>query len=385
MIDYERELMRLKNERQLRTLSVYDTVSSAHLAVGGRDLVNFASNDYLGLSHDPRVLAAAGRSLEKNGLGAGASRLLCGSSRAHAMLEETLARFKQYEAALVFPTGYMANVGAITALAGADDLIVIDKLSHASIIDACALSGATLRVFPHKNYERLAAVLEKQRSAHAHCLIITDSVFSMDGDCADLQQLVGIKKHFDAMLMIDEAHATGVFGSGGRGYAEAAGVESEIDIMMGTLSKAVGALGGFIAASRSCIHYLVNKARPFIYTTGLPASLCAGATEAFHIIEHDAGLRERLWHTIRRVEEKLQAAGIPCAAASPIIPVIVGSAEKALSLSQALYEEGLYVPAIRYPTVGKNSARLRISVSAAHTQNDIDRLAEALGRLYKSA
>lgn len=382
MLDFKQELNALRAKSLLRSPFCFENNDEIHLKVDGKQLINFSSNDYLGLSKDPRVIGSAVEALKQKGLGSGASRLVCGTLHAHRAIESQLARFKQKEGALVFPTGYMTNVGVITSLVGKGDLVVMDKLSHASIIDACQMSGATLRIFPHKHYARLDEILAKN-TQHKVRLIVTDSVFSMDGDSADLCEMVEIKKRHNALLMIDEAHATGVFGDHGRGLAEACGCEYDIDIAMGTLSKALGGLGGFVAGSRDCMRYIENKARSFIYTTALPVSVCAGVMQALTIIENEPKIRKQLWDIIAYTCQQLDTiCSIQCDR-SPIIPIIVGSAEQAVLFSKRLFDRGFFVPAIRYPTVAKNKARLRISLSSKHTCVDIDALMYALHSIYK--
>ncbi|HNV86440.1 MAG TPA: 8-amino-7-oxononanoate synthase [Candidatus Omnitrophota bacterium] len=356
---------------------------SLRVAGSGSGLLNFSDNDYLGLAHDPRIVQAFELASHQYGVGAGASRLISGTSLLHEQLEKGIAEFKKTERALVFGSGYLANLGAVSALVSEKDLIVIDKLNHASIIDAARLSGATLRAYPHKNLSRLEAILRKSKDFRRR-LIITDSVFSMDGDLAPLRELAEIKNAHDAILMVDEAHGIGVFGKSGRGVGEYLDVEDEIDISMGTLSKAVGAMGGFVAGPRELIEYLVNFSRPFIFATALPPPVMAACLESFHIIESAPKLRMRLWGNVREVKQVLLELGFKLGeTVSPILPVLTGDEKKALELSRALSDEGIFVPAIRYPTVGKGKARLRLTVSARHTEPDLQRLFTALRRVRK--
>jgi len=349
----------------------------------GSGLLNFSDNDYLGLAHDARIVRAFERASRQYGAGAGASRLISGTSPLHERLEKKIAEFKKTECALVFGSGYLANLGAVSALVSEKDLIVIDKLNHASIIDAARLSGATLRAYPHKNLKRLEAILKKAGDFRRR-LIITDSVFSMDGDLAPLRELAEIKKAHDAILMVDEAHGIGVFGKCGRGVGEYLGVEDKIDISMGTLSKAVGVMGGFVAGSRDLIDYLVNFSRPFIFATALPPALMAACLESFHVIESSPKLKMQLWENVRQVKQVLLELGFRLGeTVSPIMPVLTGDEKKSLELSQALKDEGVFVPAIRYPTVGRGKSRLRLTVSARHTEQDLKRLFTALRRVRK--
>lgn len=377
---FEKQLDELKANSLYRTLNVLDPLpeSSTHVDWEGQEYTLFCSNDYLGLSHHPRLIRIVRDTIERYGVGSGASRLISGTTSWHTRLEEKIASFKKKDAALVFSSGFLANLGIITALTDKDSLIIIDKRNHASIIDACKLSEAPLRIYPHKNIKKLETLL-----AHAdeynRTLIITDSVFSMDGDLAPLEELVALKERYGALLMIDEAHATGVFGECGGGLAEEAKLEEKVDIIMGTLSKATGSLGGYCAASGDIINYLKNKSRSFIYTTSLPAALCAAAYEALCIIEEDHHLRHRLWENTTCVKQNIHDMGFNIGdSASPIIPIILGDSEKALCLARFLFDHNLYVPAIRPPTVPKGSARLRLTVSAAHTMDDINHLVRVL-------
>jgi 8-amino-7-oxononanoate synthase len=353
------------------------------LRVMGRngEVLSFADNDYLGLARDPRVVEAFREAAVTHGAGAGASRLLSGTTDLHERLETEIARFKRKETALVYGSGYLANLGIVSALVSEKDIVVVDKLNHASLIDACRLSGARLRVYPHKHLSKLRAILEKSAS-YRRRLIVTDSVFSMDGDVAPLPELAEIKEKYEAALMVDEAHGTGVFGKTGRGVAEHFGVEDKVDISMGTLSKAVGVFGGFAAGSRVLGDYLVNFSRPFIFATALPPPVAAACLEGLRIIAQEPELRQKLWENVSKVKSALTAMGYEIGASeSPIIPLLVGSEEKAMQLSEALEEEGIYIPAIRYPTVGRGKARLRLTVSARHEEEDLQSLFRALRKV----
>jgi len=358
--------------RKVRTLSHCD---GTHAQWEGRELILFCGNDYLGLSRHPRVIQAAASALQDYGLGSGASRLVSGTSEPHTQLEKELAQFKQKESALVFGSGYLANVGVLSALAGEGDLIVMDKLSHASLIDGARLSGAAFRVFPHKNYKKCEEILKKSPS-HRHRLLVSDAVFSMDGDLADLKELVRLKEKYDCLLVIDDAHGLGVYGPNGGGVAE--GWEEKIDLIAGTLSKALGVFGGFAAASRTLIEHLINFSRPFIFATAPPPLLCRAALESLRLIQEDSSLRERLWQNVDRVLELLARSGISIENRSPIIPLMIGEENKAVSISEKLLEKGIFIPAIRYPSVPRGKARLRLTVSAAHTEEDLEKLFEAL-------
>lgn len=356
--------------RRLRRL---DSPQRVVARVEGRDVVNFASNDYLGLADDPRLRAAAMAAVERFGVGAGSSRLLCGTLAPHAELEAALARFKGTEAALTFSTGHAAALGTIPALVGDNDVIILDKLSHACLVDAARLSGATIRVFPHNHLEKLERLLiwARENYAKARVLVVTESVFSMDGDLAPLREIVALKDRFGACLLLDEAHGVGVLGPHGRGLAAELGVADRVDIQMGTLGKALGASGGAICGSAALIDFLINRARSFIFSTAPISAAAATAQTAVDLLETGVAdpLRERLWQNIRSLDP---------AAASAIVPRIVGDEAAAVAAAESLLTAGLWVPAVRYPTVARGQARLRISVSAAHTPEQIARLKTAL-------
>ena len=355
------------------------TSAGPRVCLDGRDLLCLCSNDYLALAGDPALAAAASEAIGRWGVGAGASRLVSGTTQAHVDLERDLAEFKGAEAALVTCTGWMANHVALAALAEAGDLIVCDKLNHASILDAARNSGARLRTYPHADTARLRRLLQRVRGQYDRCVLVTDSLFSMDGDLAPLAELVAIKQQFDAVLMVDEAHATGVLGPGGRGVAEVTGTEDQIDVTVGTLSKAVGALGGFVAGPSELVEVIRNTGRAYIYTTAPPPAICAAAREGLRIIRDEPQRRRRRLALADRLRERLAKGGVSTApSASQILPVVVGAAERALAVSARLLEAGFWVPAIRPPTVPPNTSRLRVSLSAGHTEEDVDRFAEAL-------
>lgn len=350
-----------------------------HGILDGREVVFFSGNDYLGLSRHPLVIEAAMESLREFGAGAGAAQLISGRTRDHEELEKKLQSFMNAEAVLLFPSGYQANLAAVSALAGEGDLVVMDKLNHASLIDASRMSKAELRVFPHKHYKKLEEILEKYPDKRRK-LIVTDAVFSMDGDLADLDAVCAIKKKYHALLVVDEAHAIGVFGLKGSGLVEEKKLWQEVEVRTGTFSKAIGGQGGFIAASREIIDYLVNTARPFIFSTAIAPHLCRAAHRAIGIIESEPPLRKRLlWKTFEVRDEIQKDLGFPMGPSqSPILPLLMGSPEQALAFSQALLEEGVYVPAIRPPAVGPNQSRLRLTLSAAHTDEDFKKLLFAM-------
>ncbi len=381
MMDFlSRELAEQKDKGLLRTLRRADALQGRAIVMDGRELLCFCSNNYLGLANHPDLIEAAKNALERWGVGAGASRLISGHTAEHEELEAELAAFERAEAALVFPTGYMANLGVISALVGKGDLVVGDKLNHASLIDGCRLSGARFRVYPHGRLDQLDRLLAGV--PHRRALVVTDTVFSMDGDVARLRDIAEIAERRGAMVMIDEAHATGVLGPQGRGAAAAQDVEGRVLARVGTLSKALGALGGFVVGSKQLIDYLCNRARSFIYTTAPPPAVCAAARAGLRLAAESDDRRARLWRHTRRVLERAARLGLDTGASeTPIIPIIVGDAERAVRFSRGLLERGVLAPAIRPPTVPNHTARIRLSLSAAHTDEDIDRLLAALADL----
>jgi 8-amino-7-oxononanoate synthase len=339
---------------------------------GDRELWNFSSNDYLGLARHPEIASALIDGVGRYGAGSAASRLVCGTLPPHRLLEDMLAEAKQAEAALVFSSGFATALGVIPAVVGKDDFIVLDKLCHACLVDAARLSGATLRVFPHNDLAKLERLLASIRAKqpHARILVVTESVFSMDGDLCPLREIVDLTETHDALLLLDEAHGFGVLGEHGMGLAEREEIQQRVTFQMGTLSKAAGLSGGYIAASREWIDLLVNRARSFIYSTAPPPALAHAALTALRLIRSEEGksLRGKLRENISLIADS----------PTPIIPRILGSNEAALAASAALAEAGFMVPAIRYPTVPRGSARLRISLSAAHPPEVVAALKDAL-------
>ncbi|HEX4085468.1 MAG TPA: 8-amino-7-oxononanoate synthase [Chthoniobacteraceae bacterium] len=382
----ESQLADIRSRALLRTLRHIDTAQQPETVCDGRPLINFSSNDYLGLAADPILREAAKRCIDQWGVGAGASRLVCGGMGPHAQLERDLAAFKRCDAALVFSSGYATALGALGALAGPEDVIVLDKLAHASLIDGARLSRATLRVFPHNHLGKLESHLRwaRENLPQARVIIVTESVFSMDGDRAPIEEIVAIKNRYGALLLLDEAHGVGVIGDAGRGLADKRGVAHLVDIQMGTLGKALGSAGGYICARRPIIDLLINRARSFIYSTAPLPAAAAAASAAIAFLQTPAGRerQERLWQRIgdfmRDAPESLLPAG---PVQSAIIPLILGDEERAVAASQWLREKGFLAPAIRYPTVARGTARLRVTISAAHTQEHVGALCAALARM----
>jgi 8-amino-7-oxononanoate synthase len=382
MRSIEEELAALHAAALHRSLRILESPQQPHGEVSGRPLRLFSSNDYLGLATAPEVKEALIRGVERWGAGAGASRLVCGTQSPHHALEEALAAFKGTAAALTFSSGYAAAVGTLTSLLGRNDVVILDKLCHASLIDGARLSGATLRIFPHNNLDRLEHLLLWAHShipANGRVLAVTESIFSMDGDRAPLREIVALKERHGALLMVDEAHAFGICGTGGRGLADELGVSAAVDIHMGTLSKAAGLHGGYICGSAALIDLLINRARSFIYSTAPPPAVAAAACEVVsRVLPGECGesRREKLWRHVAHLTERMSGR-IP-ASRSAIIPVIIGDEAKAMACSARLLANGFLIPAIRYPTVARGSARLRVTMTAAHETSDVDALVEVL-------
>lgn len=349
------------------------------------DLVNFSSNDYLGLSRHPDLITASAEALHRYGTGATASRLVCGTHDYHEELEERIAEAKGTTRALTFSTGFATAMGTVTALLGKGDTVILDKLCHACLIDAARLSGATLRVFPHNHLDKLEHLL---KSAHAKAtpstriLVITESVFSMDGDCSPLAEIVALKNRYGALLLLDEAHALGVLGPHGLGLADALALQPEVDLHMGTLGKAAGSAGGYLAANGPWIDLLINRARSFIYSTAPPAAQVAASIAALKLIQSPQGraLQQKLSENIALLQQELSLTERPLATA--IVPLIIGANERTLEASRTLLAAGFLVPAIRYPTVPRHTARLRVTLSASHRVEEVQAFAKAVRLLF---
>ena len=372
------ELERIKKSGLYRELNIVESAQGTHLEIKGKTYLSFCSNNYLGLANNPLVIKAVKDAVGKYGWGAGASRLVSGNMRLHEVLEGEISKFKGKEASIVFPTGYMANIGTISSLVSKGDLVICDKLNHASIIDGCRLSGADFRVYPHCDMKKLENVLKKA-TKYSRKLIVTDTVFSMDGDIAPLPDIVRIAHKYKAMVMADEAHGTGVFGKRGGGVVEHFNLSKKIDIVMGTLSKAVGSLGGYVSGDEDLINFLRNKARPFMYTTALPPAVCAASIAGIKLIQKNPLLRKSLWNNVRYLKKELDLLNFNLnPSESPIISILIGDAKKAVDVSKLLYKKGILIPAIRPPTVPTRSSRLRMTVMSTHTRKDLERLLEVL-------
>lgn len=379
----DEQLGDLQKRGTLREKAVSKPLPHGRIERDGEVLWNFAGNDYLNLAGDARLIHAAETALHESGVGARASALVSGRTHWHEQLESRLAQFKNTEAALLFPTGYAANLGTICSLVSSEDVVLCDRLNHASIIDGIRLSKAKLKVFPHCDVDALESELAKCQD-YRRRLIVTDAVFSMDGTCAPIKQQVELAEKYDAMLLVDEAHATGVYGKHGAGLLEEANIHSECVVAVGTLSKAVGCLGGYVTASGKLIHWLWNAARPQIFSTALPPAMCAAALEAINIVEQEPQRRHWLRETSLELQNLLRDWGceIPEHINSPIIPVIVGDPAETMRLADKLKSAGILVAGIRPPTVPLGTSRLRISLSYAHKGDGIHALELALRNTF---
>ncbi len=378
-----KELQELRDKGLYRNLRTITGPQESRVTIEGKEYLLFAANNYLGLANHPQVKKASLEAIERYGVGAGASRLISGTMELHSRLEERIARFKRRESAILFSSGYLANLGVITSLVGRDDVVIVDRLNHASIIDAARLSLAKLLVYPHKDMLRLERILANCQN-YKKRLVVTDSIFSMNGDIAPLPEIVSLAERYGAFVMIDEAHATGVLGEKGRGAEEHFGLEGKIDIVMGTLSKAVGSLGGFVAGSRKLIEYLKNRARSFIYTTALPPGVCAASLAGLDLIENEPLYRKRLWQNVKYIRDGLLKMGFDLMGSeTQIIPILIGEVEKTMEISEYLFSQGIFIPGIRPPTVPADRCRLRMSLMATHTREDLDRLLEVFGMIKR--
>jgi 8-amino-7-oxononanoate synthase len=363
-----------------RSRAVLDSAQGPRVRVDGKDLLAFCSNDYLGLANDPRVVAAFRDGASRWGAGSGASHLVCGHMRVHHELEEALAEFTGRERALVFSSGYAANLGIASALLGRGDALFEDRLNHASLIDGALLSGARLQRFLHNDPASLETRLSRSRAAHR--MVAVDGVFSMDGDEAPLAALADVCDRHDALLLVDDAHGFGVLGETGGGSLEAQGVNDRVELLMGTLGKALGSSGAFVAAESVLIETLIQHARTYIYTTAMPPAAASAALAALRIVREEAWRRQRLACLVQRLRKGLERLGLPLLPSrSPVQPLLLGDARRALEWAAGLRARGLLVPAIRPPTVPQGSARLRITLSAVHEDADVDRLLDALAEL----
>ena len=370
---FKKQLTDLENKGLTRQLSVIEGAQGPWVVIDGKNILNLCSNNYLGLASDKRLKKTSIKTIKDFGIGSGASRLICGNQKLHEQLEDAVAKFKQTEKALLFNSGFNANLGIIPSLVGGDDIVFSDRLNHASVVDGILLSRAVLRRYPHKDISRLKSLLEEEGKNFKKRLIVSDTVFSMDGDIAPLPELLKLAQEHDCFLMIDEAHATGVLGENGRGALEHFNIKPNGRIIqMGTLSKALGSFGAYACGSKDLINYLINKARSLIYTTALPAAVAAASIESLKIIQQDGSLRQRLWQNAKFFKSSLKDLGFDTGETqTQIIPLIVKDTQLTMRFSKLLLKEGIFVQGIRPPTVPPGEARLRIAVIATHTKKDL--------------
>jgi glycine C-acetyltransferase len=375
------ELDALKAQGLYRHLRVLDDQQAARTRVDGREVVNLSSNNYLGLTTHPALKAKALAALEEFGVGTGSVRTIAGTLRIHMELERRLAEFKKTEAAVVFQSGFAANAGTVAAVLSKDDFVISDELNHASIIDGSRLSRASIKVFPHRDVDAARKIVRELPRA-ARKLLITDGVFSMDGDLGALPELCDLAEEHGLIMMVDDAHASGVFGRNGCGTIDHFGLHGRVDIQVGTLSKAIGALGGYVAGNRNLIEFLYHRGRPFLFSTSHPPSVAATCLAALDVLIKEPELIEKLWNNTRLFKEGLRALGFNTGASeSPITPVIVGEAPTAMRLSDRLFDEGIFAQGIGFPTVARDKARVRTIVTATHTRDDLQCALDAFGRV----
>ena len=363
----------LKEQGIYRRLSVLESPAGARCKINGKDVINLSSNNYLGLANHPRLIKAAKDAIDKWGVGAGAVRTIVGNMTIHEELEKKLADFKHVEAVLVFSSGFTANAGVIPAVVDKGDVIISDELNHASIIDGCKLSKADIVRYKHSDMEDLENVINQVKDKYNTKLIITDGVFSMDGDIAKLPEIVELAEKYGCLTYVDDAHSSGVLGSNGQGSAHHFGLTGRVDIQIGTLSKAIGVVGGYVAARKNLIDWLNHRGRPFLFSTALPPSTAAACIEAVNILSESRELTDTMWERAKYFKSGLSKLGFNIGKSeTPIIPVITGDSRKAVELSRRLFEEGVFAQSIVFPTVSKDGARVRTIVTAAHTIKDLD-------------
>jgi glycine C-acetyltransferase len=382
---FQNELQAIKKGSLYRRLRRVESDQGPTLMLDGREVINFSSNNYLGIANHPALAAAAKEAIDRYGCGSGASRLISGNMTLHEELETKLATFKGTEAALVFNSGFQANTGILSTLTGEGDVIFSDALNHASIIDGCRLSRAKSIVYAHGDLNRLESALKLEVDA-GRKLIVTETIFSMDGDEAPLGGIVALAEKYGAMVMVDEAHATGIFGSTGAGVVAKLGLGERVAVQMGTLGKALGGFGAYVAGSRALRELLINRCRSFIFTTSLPPAIMAMAMAAIDLVQQEPERREALWNNCRILQAGLREVGFsPGAGESPILPLVIGDASKCIRFSERLLEKGIFAQGIRPPTVPPGTSRLRITLMATHTHDHIDRALDAFKQVQEEA
>jgi glycine C-acetyltransferase len=368
------ELNKMREQKVYQKLRILETEQLPVSRFDGREVINLSSNNYLGLTTHPKLRQRALEATEKLGVGSGAVRTIAGTMAIHMELEEKIARFKQVEASVVFQSGFTANAGTVSAILGKEDIIISDSLNHASIIDGCRLSRAEIKVYPHKDVEACEKILKEIADRKCHKLLITDGVFSMDGDIAPLPQLVELAEKYGCIMMIDDAHSSGVLGRNGRGTVDHFNLHGRVDIQVGTLSKAIGSLGGYVCATRDTIDFLYHRARPFLFSTSHPPSVVASCIAAIEVLEEEPKLIEQLWANTRFFKAGLAKLGFNTGMSeTPITPVMVGDAALAHEFSRQLFAAGVFAMGIGFPTVAQGKARIRTIVTATHTQAELER------------
>src|SRR3954471_4449716 len=377
------ELDSLREQKLFRQLRILDDEQKAHTTVDHKSVVNLSSNNYLGLTTHPKLRAAALKAIEEFGVGTGSVRTIAGTMEIHMELERRLADFKKVEAVVVFQSGFTANAGTVSAILTKEDVVIYDELNHASIIDGCRLSRATIKVFPHKDVDAARRIIGELPPAQRK-LLITDGVFSMDGDLGALPELCALAEEHGCIMMVDDAHASGVFGRNGRGTIDHFGVHGRVDIQVGTLSKAVGVLGGYVAGSRTLIEFLYHRARPFLFSTSHPPAVAAACIAAIDVLMEEPHIIDRLWENTRFFKAGLQSLGFNTGVSeSPITPVIVGEGALAMKLSDRLFEAGVFAQGIGFPTVAAGKARVRTIVTSTHTRDELQFALDTFARAGK--
>jgi glycine C-acetyltransferase len=376
------QLEEWKRDGVYQRLRILQSASAAESRFDGKEVINLASNNYLGLTTHPKLREAAIDAVQRFGVGSGAVRTISGTMALHMQLEERIADFKNVEACVVFQSGFAANAGTVSALLGPEDHIISDELNHASIIDGCRLSRAKIRVFPHKDAAAAEKILAELDGVSGRKLLISDGVFSMDGDIGPLPGLVEAAERHGAIMMVDDAHSSGVLGKAGRGTIDHFGLHGRVHVQVGTLSKAIGVLGGYVCGSRDLIEFLYHRARPFLFSTSHPPAVAAACLAAFDVLEQEPERIQNLWDNTKYFKQGLVAAGFNTGMSeTPITPVIVGEAKTAHALSNGLFEEGVLALGIGFPTVAKGRARVRTIVTATHTREELDRALEAFQKV----
>ncbi|MBV6451457.1 MAG: putative pyridoxal phosphate-dependent acyltransferase [Anaerolineales bacterium] len=378
------ELDGLKEQGLYNRIRTIGSAQGARLVVDGKDVLNFCSNNYLGLANHPKLVEAAKEATKKFGVGPAAVRTIAGTTDLHVQLEQRLAKFKGAEDVITFQSGFTANLGAISALVGKEDVIFSDRLNHASIIDGCRLSGAKIIAYEHNDAGALEDAIKEHASSHRRSLIITDGVFSMDGDIAPLPALYEVAQKYDILLMVDDAHGEGVLGKGGRGIVDHFGLHGKIDIEVGTMSKAFGVVGGMVAGNKTIIEWLRQRGRPFLFSSAVTAPDAAACLAAVDLLEESTELVDTLWDNARYFKEEMKKLGFNTGVSeTPITPVMLGEAPLAQQFSRELFEEGVFAMSIGFPTVAKGKARIRVMISASHDRDDLGQGLEAFARVGK--